>query len=152
MVQICATHQWFMLNLLLILKSAARLSFLPMRQIFRSFNSRPKIQFILQKQPKWFMGKFFVRIWFIYSLFRQVAGVDLNCGCPKNDVRRDGFGSKLLESPELIADIVKQTRARISDPTFTVSTKIRIKYPLEETVDLCRKVAFKASCFLHSYF
>lgn len=74
------------------------------------------------------------------SNFRRSTGIDLNCGCPKSDVRKDGFGSKLLDDPQLIADIVKQTRARISDPDFTVSTKIRVKYPIEQTVDLCRKV------------
>jgi tRNA-dihydrouridine synthase len=93
------------------------------------------------------MGKFFVNLInnFLF-FFRQVAGVDLNCGCPKKDVRREGVGSKLLDNPELIMDIVKQTRARISDPTFTVSTKIRIKYPLEQTVDMCKKVALGFWC------
>jgi tRNA-dihydrouridine synthase 4 len=74
------------------------------------------------------------------NIFRRSSGIDLNCGCPKRDVRKEGYGSKLLEDPQLIADIVKQTRARISDPDFTISTKIRIKYPLEETIDLCKKV------------
>lgn len=31
-----------------------------------------------------------------------------------------GFGSSLLNEPELLADIVRQTRARISDPDFSV--------------------------------
>lgn len=57
------------------------------------------------------------------------------------DVRQEGYGSKLLDDPELISDIVKQTRARIPDPDFTVSTKIRIMYPIERTVDMCRKVS-----------
>jgi len=66
-------------------------------------------------------------------------GIDLNCGCPKRDVRQHGFGSALLDSPELIRDIVKQTRGRISfDPDFSVSVKIRVQYPIERTVDMCR--------------
>lgn len=72
--------------------------------------------------------------------FRQCQGIDLNCGCPKANVRKNGHGSKLLENPELIAEIIKQTRARISDSNFSISAKIRIKYPLSQTVDLCRKV------------
>ncbi|VDM68912.1 unnamed protein product, partial [Strongylus vulgaris] len=104
-------------------------------------------------------------------VYKYATGVDLNCGCPKSDVRAKGFGSFLLNQPELLADIVKQCRARISDPDFTVimipllfaflmqsiftipkliwilnfgeswliSLKIRIQYPLEKTVDLCRK-------------
>ena len=77
--------------------------------------------------------------------FRASRGIDLNCGCPKRDVRQNGFGSQLLDSPQLIADIVRQTRARVShDPEFSVSVKIRIQYPLEKTVDLCRRVG----CFV----
>lgn len=72
-------------------------------------------------------------------------------GCPKSDVRSKGFGSALLTKPELLADIVRQTRERIADPSFTVifvclfisffqiSLKIRLQYPLEKTIDLCRK-------------
>ncbi|GMT18097.1 hypothetical protein PFISCL1PPCAC_9394 [Pristionchus fissidentatus] len=67
------------------------------------------------------------------------VGVDLNCGCPKSDVRQKGFGSSLLTQPELLADIVRQTRARISDPEYKVSLKIRVNYPLDRTIDLCRK-------------
>ncbi|CAD5221096.1 unnamed protein product [Bursaphelenchus xylophilus] len=72
-------------------------------------------------------------------VYGDVKGIDLNCGCPKSDVRSEGFGSKMLENPELISDIVKQTRNRISDPDFTISVKIRIRHPLSETVDMCRK-------------
>ncbi|KAI1732297.1 dihydrouridine synthase (Dus) domain-containing protein [Ditylenchus destructor] len=73
-------------------------------------------------------------------VFGRSRGIDLNCGCPKHDVRKDGFGSKLLDDPELVWDIVRHTRARISDPNFTVSTKIRIQYPIRKTVDLCQKL------------
>ncbi|VDL73562.1 unnamed protein product [Nippostrongylus brasiliensis] len=72
-------------------------------------------------------------------VYKYSSGVDLNCGCPKGDVRAKGFGSFLLNNPELLADIVRQCRARISDPDFTISLKIRVQYPLERTVDLCRK-------------
>ncbi|CAL2037704.1 unnamed protein product [Caenorhabditis brenneri] len=67
------------------------------------------------------------------------TGVDLNCGCPKHDVRSKGFGSALLSKPELLADMVRQTRARVPDENFSVSLKIRINHDIEKTVDLCRK-------------
>ncbi|KAK6741332.1 hypothetical protein RB195_009277 [Necator americanus] len=72
-------------------------------------------------------------------VYRYATGVDLNCGCPKSDVRAKGFGSFLLNQPDLLGDIVRQCRARISDPDFTISLKIRVQYPLQRTVDLCRK-------------
>ncbi|GMS89147.1 hypothetical protein PENTCL1PPCAC_11322 [Pristionchus entomophagus] len=72
-------------------------------------------------------------------VYNYSVGVDLNCGCPKSDVRQKGFGSSLLNKPELLADIVRQTRARISDPDYKVSLKIRVNYPLDRTIDLCRK-------------
>uniref|UniRef100_A0A1I7U3J8 tRNA-dihydrouridine synthase n=1 Tax=Caenorhabditis tropicalis TaxID=1561998 RepID=A0A1I7U3J8_9PELO len=72
-------------------------------------------------------------------VYKCSQGVDLNCGCPKHDVRSKGFGSALLSKPELLADMVRQTRARISDSEFSISLKIRINHDLEKTVDLCRK-------------
>ncbi|KAK5971578.1 tRNA-dihydrouridine synthase [Trichostrongylus colubriformis] len=72
-------------------------------------------------------------------VYKYASGVDLNCGCPKGDVRAKGFGSLLLNKPDLLADIVRQCKARISDPEFTISLKIRVQYPLKRTVDLCRK-------------
>ncbi|CAJ0579802.1 unnamed protein product, partial [Mesorhabditis spiculigera] len=74
-------------------------------------------------------------------VYKYSNGVDLNCGCPKGDVRARGYGSSLLTQPELLADIVRQTRNRISDDKFAISLKIRIQDPLERTVDLCRKAA-----------
>uniref|UniRef100_A0A914EBS6 tRNA-dihydrouridine synthase n=1 Tax=Acrobeloides nanus TaxID=290746 RepID=A0A914EBS6_9BILA len=73
-------------------------------------------------------------------VYSQSRGIDLNCGCPKRDVRSGGFGSQLLDSPELIADIVRQTRARISNPEYSISVKIRIQYPLEKTISLCQQI------------
>ncbi|KAK0397027.1 hypothetical protein QR680_001947 [Steinernema hermaphroditum] len=68
------------------------------------------------------------------------SGVDINCGCPKHDVTGAGLGSHLLNNPELIADMVRQARGRISDPDYSISVKIRIQYPLNKTVDLCQKL------------
>lgn len=72
-------------------------------------------------------------------VYKCSQGVDLNCGCPKHDVRSKGFGSALLNKPDLLANMVKQTRARIPDPEFSVSLKIRINSDIQKTVDLCKK-------------
>ncbi|KAE9421139.1 hypothetical protein Angca_008077, partial [Angiostrongylus cantonensis] len=72
-------------------------------------------------------------------VYKYSSGVDLNCGCPKGQVRSKGFGSILLDRPDHLADMVRQCRSRISDPEFTISLKIRLQYPLNRTVDLCQK-------------
>ncbi|CAI4230338.1 unnamed protein product [Auanema sp. JU1783] len=72
-------------------------------------------------------------------VYKYSTGVDLNCGCPKGDVRAKGFGSFLLNKPELLADMVRQTRAAVNDSEYTISLKIRVQYPLDRTIDLCRK-------------
>lgn len=67
-------------------------------------------------------------------------GVDLNCGCPQRWAFHEGIGVCLMNKPEVLSDIVSQTRSRISDPDFTVSVKVRIHSDLRRTVDLCQKV------------
>ena len=37
----------------------------------------------------------------------DVAGVDLNCGCPKPFSTLGGMGSNLLSTPDLLCDIIK---------------------------------------------
>ncbi|XP_066298743.1 tRNA-dihydrouridine(20a/20b) synthase [NAD(P)+]-like isoform X2 [Branchiostoma lanceolatum] len=66
-------------------------------------------------------------------------GIDLNCGCPQRWAMAEGYGSCLLKKPELISDMVRQARARVSDENFSVSVKIRLHKDLRETVDLCQK-------------
>jgi len=66
------------------------------------------------------------------------SGVDLNCGCPKHNVRKMGCGSALLKHPETIADIVKQARGRIQNENYPVSVKLRILNSAKDTVEMCR--------------
>jgi tRNA-dihydrouridine synthase B len=49
--------------------------------------------------------------------------IDLNCGCPKPKIRRKGLGSKLLETPDLLFQLVQAVRKNCS---LTLSVKIRI--------------------------
>ncbi|XP_072026461.1 tRNA-dihydrouridine(20a/20b) synthase [NAD(P)+]-like isoform X2 [Amphiura filiformis] len=67
-------------------------------------------------------------------------GVDLNCGCPQKWAMAEGYGAHLIKHPELIKDMVMQTRGRVCKPGFTTSIKIRIHDDLRETVDMCQKV------------
>ncbi|MPC51927.1 tRNA-dihydrouridine(20a/20b) synthase [NAD(P)+]-like [Portunus trituberculatus] len=53
-------------------------------------------------------------------------GVDLNCGCPQRWAMAEGYGACLIHKPHLVSDMVRQTRASVSQPEFTVSVKIRI--------------------------
>ena len=39
---------------------------------------------------------------------------------------QEGYGACLINKPELLTDLVKHVRNRISDQDFTVSIKIRI--------------------------
>lgn len=53
-------------------------------------------------------------------------GVDLNCGCPQRWAMQEGYGACLINKPELLRDVVLQTRNRIPAGDFSVSIKIRI--------------------------
>ena len=49
--------------------------------------------------------------------------VDLNCGCPVDKVTKDGSGSGMLKTPELIGEVIANMVAAVSIP---VTVKIRI--------------------------
>uniref|UniRef100_A0AC35FA62 DUS-like FMN-binding domain-containing protein n=1 Tax=Panagrolaimus sp. PS1159 TaxID=55785 RepID=A0AC35FA62_9BILA len=66
------------------------------------------------------------------------SGIDLNCGCPKSNVRKLGCGSILLKTPERIADIIKQGKSRLSTTAYPFSVKLRILDSPEKTVEMCR--------------
>ncbi|XP_002739522.1 tRNA-dihydrouridine(20a/20b) synthase [NAD(P)+]-like [Saccoglossus kowalevskii] len=66
-------------------------------------------------------------------------GVDLNCGCPQRWAMANGFGANLIKHPELVKDMVQQTRNKIQDEKFSVSIKIRLRHNLRDTLDLCQK-------------
>nr|CAB3240152.1 tRNA-dihydrouridine(20a/20b) synthase [NAD(P)+]-like [Phallusia mammillata] len=67
-------------------------------------------------------------------------GVCLNCGCPQRWAMAEGYGAKLLQNPERLADFVKCARNRISDPVFAISAKIRLHKDIKKTVALCKSL------------
>ncbi|CAH1787401.1 unnamed protein product [Owenia fusiformis] len=74
------------------------------------------------------------------EIVQQFAdGVDLNCGCPQRWAMSEGYGACLIKKPDLLTDMVAQTRARIQDPDFSVSIKIRIQNNERQTVELCQR-------------
>ncbi|XP_021707169.1 tRNA-dihydrouridine(20a/20b) synthase [NAD(P)+]-like [Aedes aegypti] len=72
--------------------------------------------------------------------FPYVDGVDLNCGCPQRWAMQDGYGSALLRTPELIADMLCTVRRNLPS-TFSVSVKVRLlQKSLSATIDMCRQL------------
>lgn len=64
----------------------------------------------------------------------DIAGIDLNCGCPEKFSLSGGMGAALLSQPHLTASIVKALRSTV--PTHvTVSCKIRLHETPKETID-----------------
>lgn len=57
--------------------------------------------------------------------------IDLNCGCPVDKVTKDGSGSGLLKTPELIAEIINAIVDAVSIP---VTVKIRSGWDDNEIV------------------
>jgi tRNA-dihydrouridine synthase B len=49
--------------------------------------------------------------------------IDLNCGCPVGKIRKKGAGSKLLENPDLLTQLIKAMKSVTNIP---VSIKIRV--------------------------
>ncbi|PWN37501.1 FMN-linked oxidoreductase, partial [Meira miltonrushii] len=69
----------------------------------------------------------------------EVAGVDLNCGCPKSFSTIGGMGAQLLSTPDLLCDILRAMR--IAAPSHvSVTCKIRLLPTKEETQNLVRKI------------
>ncbi|XP_071519414.1 tRNA-dihydrouridine(20a/20b) synthase [NAD(P)+]-like isoform X3 [Panulirus ornatus] len=75
-------------------------------------------------------------------------GVDLNCGCPQRWAMAEGYGACLIHKPELVADMIHQTRNTVTDPDFTVSIKIRIHKDYKHTVDFARQMESAGASFI----
>jgi tRNA-dihydrouridine synthase B len=74
--------------------------------------------------------------------------IDLNCGCPVDKVTKDGSGSGMLKTPELIGEVVASMVAAVKIP---VTVKIRAGWDerqinAEEIVKIAEKAGAKAIC------
>ena len=64
----------------------------------------------------------------------DVAGIDINMGCPKRFSILGGMGAALLKQPEKARDILKGLVEGLKIP---VTCKIRVLGSVEETLKLC---------------
>ncbi|WFD35886.1 tRNA-dihydrouridine(20) synthase [NAD(P)(+)] [Malassezia cuniculi] len=69
----------------------------------------------------------------------DVAGVDLNCGCPKPFSTLGGMGANLLTTPDLLCDILRAMR-RAAPPHVSVTCKIRLLPTDEATHALVEQI------------
>uniref|UniRef100_A0A182UH47 tRNA-dihydrouridine(20a/20b) synthase [NAD(P)+] n=1 Tax=Anopheles melas TaxID=34690 RepID=A0A182UH47_9DIPT len=82
-------------------------------------------------------------------VYPYVDGVDLNCGCPQRWAMAEGYGSALLKTPELIADMLGTVRRNMPS-TFSVSLKVRLLSSTDHkrTIDMCRQLEATGITFL----
>ncbi|PNF32853.1 tRNA-dihydrouridine(20) synthase [NAD(P)+]-like, partial [Cryptotermes secundus] len=68
----------------------------------------------------------------------DVAGIDVNMGCPKEFSVKGGMGSALLTQPKKAQEIL---RILVQGVKIPITCKIRILHDLESTVELCKQLA-----------
>lgn len=64
----------------------------------------------------------------------DVAGIDINMGCPKRFSILGGMGAALLNDPQKATDILRKL---IETVTLPITCKIRVLPDLEKTLQLC---------------
>ena len=72
-------------------------------------------------------------------VMQDVAGIDLNCGCPKPFSTHAGMGAALLTNPDLLCSILTALRNAMP-PEITVSAKIRLLPSQEDTLKLVERI------------
>jgi tRNA-dihydrouridine synthase 4 len=79
---------------------------------------------------------------------RDCDGVELNCGCPQKWALKEGIGACLIDKPEMVADLIRQTRNRCGD-SLGVSIKIRLHEDWErQTVELGRRLEAAGASYI----
>ncbi|KZV66563.1 FMN-linked oxidoreductase [Peniophora sp. CONT] len=72
-------------------------------------------------------------------VMEDVAGVELNCGCPKPFSTSGGMGAALLSTPDLLCSILSALRRELP-PHISVSAKIRLLSTQDETKALVSRI------------
>ncbi|KZT02205.1 FMN-linked oxidoreductase [Laetiporus sulphureus 93-53] len=72
-------------------------------------------------------------------VMQDVAGFDLNCGCPKPFSTHAGMGAALLSNPDLLCSILTSLREAMP-PEISISAKIRLLPTQEETLKLVERI------------
>lgn len=73
------------------------------------------------------------------TVLQDVAGIDLNCGCPKPFSVHAGMGAALLTTPDLLCGILSKLRATLPS-NVPVSAKIRLLADAEATRSLVSRI------------
>ncbi|KAH9926510.1 uncharacterized protein B0H18DRAFT_954777 [Fomitopsis serialis] len=73
------------------------------------------------------------------AVMNDVAGFDLNCGCPKPFSTHSGMGAALLTNPDLLCSILSALREAMP-PELSISAKIRLLPTQEETLKLVERI------------
>ncbi|KAI9266081.1 hypothetical protein BY458DRAFT_437704 [Sporodiniella umbellata] len=69
---------------------------------------------------------------------QDVAGIDLNCGCPKKFSVHGGMGAALLTDPERLQKILENL---VQNTNVPISCKIRLLSTQEDTIKLVKMIA-----------
>jgi len=69
---------------------------------------------------------------------QDVAGIDINMGCPKDFSLKGGMGAALLSCPDKACAILSAVVSAVSIP---VTCKIRVLPDINDTIALCKKLA-----------
>ncbi|KZT73377.1 FMN-linked oxidoreductase [Daedalea quercina L-15889] len=72
-------------------------------------------------------------------VMQDVAGFDLNCGCPKPFSTHAGMGAALLSNPDLLCSILTALRQAMP-PEISVSAKIRLLPEQNDTLKLVERI------------
>ncbi|RPA91363.1 FMN-linked oxidoreductase [Choiromyces venosus 120613-1] len=71
----------------------------------------------------------------------DVAGIDVNSGCPKHFSIHSGMGAALLKNPDRLVDILTSLVTEVGAPnSVPISVKIRLLEPHSDTIDLVRRL------------
>ncbi|KAJ3739783.1 hypothetical protein DFH05DRAFT_1530051 [Lentinula detonsa] len=73
------------------------------------------------------------------TVMQDVAGFDLNCGCPKPFSTHSGMGAALLTNPDLLCSILTALREAMP-PEITITAKIRLLPSQEDTLKLVERI------------
>ncbi|KAG5363064.1 tRNA-dihydrouridine(20) synthase [NAD(P)+] [Yarrowia sp. B02] len=73
---------------------------------------------------------------------KDVAGIDLNCGCPKHFSMHAGMGAALLKTPDKLVAILEALVKEVGEPFgVSISVKIRLLETEEKTLELVERLA-----------
>ncbi|CAL8092722.1 unnamed protein product [Orchesella dallaii] len=67
----------------------------------------------------------------------DIAGIDINMGCPKDFSLKGGMGAALLKEPEKVQAILTTLVTNLKIP---VTCKIRVLATVEQTIDFCKRI------------